>query len=91
MVTDIDKNESDIIRICWSIASQVIIDGFNYDAAKMNVLAQYAQERTNAEKTIALAAQSLNMDGSKKEIEALAKMLVELRKEYGNKITIPHL
>ncbi len=85
---------NDVMRLCWNIASQVVIDGFNYDAAKMNVLTQYAQEiagSDNEGEAIMLAAQSLNMDGSRKEIEELAKMLVELRKIYGNKITIPFL
>jgi len=82
----------DVVRVCWDIASQVVQDGLNYEAAKINTLVQHSQKIADfkEEKDTLLAAQSLNMDGSKKEIKELAKMLSELRKEYG-KIAIPHL
>ncbi|MDP8233478.1 MAG: hypothetical protein P9M06_01555 [Candidatus Saelkia tenebricola] len=84
------------VQTCWDVATQVIIDGLNYDAAKINVLTQARQkivgtDNAEDEDILLAAAQSLNADGSRKEIEELVKTLKELRKEYGNKIALPHL
>jgi len=66
--------------------AQGVIDGLDYEVAKLNVIAHYKQEL--AEKTLALAAHNLVKAGSD-EISDIITQLKELKEIYGEKIQLP--
>jgi hypothetical protein len=90
-----DSELQDLLKQCgledkkYQIADEIalgVLEGMEYDAAKIDVVARYKGGREEEE--IAVAARSLIQAQSSEEVEEITRQLQELKKLYGDKILL---